>query len=427
MIKIAMLGAGSQFTVNLARDIMLIPGIGGGEFVLVDIDPERLRLAGAMIRTMAGTLGGDWRATEAVDRREVLAGSDFLVNSIEVSGAEATRLEYEIPKRHGVDLNIGDTLNAGGLFKAFRNIPTWLEVLRDAEELCPGALVLNYSNPMSSMTLAASRASRMRVLGLCHSVQNTAAQLAGYLEVPPAELEWACAGINHMAWFTRLRHGGQDAYPRLLRRAEDPDVYARDRVRFDALKHLGCFVSESSAHFAEYVPYYRKRPELLTRFGLRSGRSQAWWDEYRGREEKFRRQVSGEEPIDMKRSNEYASVIIEALVLDRPATVFASVPNRGLVENLPADGIVEVACAVDGGGVRPRGFGKLPVHLAALCASNMAFFDLAVTAALNHDRQATYHALMLDPLTAAVCAPDEIVRMADELFAAEAAFLQGWA
>ena len=426
MIKIAMLGAGSQFTVNLARDIMLIPGLGGGEFALVDIDPERLRLAGAMVRKMAGMIGGDWRVTEAVDRREVLAGSDFLVNSIEVSGAEATRMEYEIPKRHGVDLNIGDTLNAGGLFKAFRNIPTWLEVLGDAEALCPGALVLNYSNPMSSMTLAAARSSRMRVLGLCHSVQNTAAQLASYLGVAEPELEWACAGINHMAWFTVLRRAGQDMYPRLLERGADPEVYARDRVRFDALRHLGCFVSESSAHFAEYVPYYRKRPELLARFGLRSGRSQEWWAEYRGRDEKFRRQAAGEQAIDMKRSNEYASVIIEAVVLDRPATVFASVPNRGLVANLPQDGIVEVACTV-GGGVSPRSFGKLPAHLAALCASNMAFFDLAVTAALNHDKEAAYHALMLDPLTAAACAPDEIVRMADELFAAEAAFLRGWA
>lgn len=442
-IHVTMLGAGSMFTPELAKDLFAIPGDAGGTLRLVDIDADRLAAMATLLARVVDELGaGDrWTITATTDRRAALPGSHYLVNCIEVSGLECVRHDNDIPARYGVDQCIGDTIGPGGLFKGLRTIPVWLDVLRDAEELCPDALVLNYTNPMSMMCLAAARASSMQVVGLCHSVQATSRLLAQRAGVRYRDLDWDCAGINHLAWFTRLEHEGRDLYPDLVERARrdlagDPvdPADAGDLVRKDMMVHFGAFITESSGHLSEYLPYYRTRPELLARYcrdgydGESSFYADNWptWraDADRNREAMIR----GEMPLHTKRSWEYASWIIEAREKDVPYSIHGNVPNTaGLISNLPTNGIVEVDCTIDARGVTPVPHGALPPHMAAICASNMAMYDLAAQAAIERSKELAVLALMLDPLTAAMCAPAEIKAMTLELFAAETDFLPGYA
>jgi len=432
MPKVAVIGAGSHFTRVLATDIILTPSLDGGEFTLVDIDAQRLELARALLEKVVAKTGKSWRVTASTDRAAVLGNADYVVNVIEVAGLDTVRAEFEIPLKYGVKQAIGDTMGPGGVFKALRTIPSWLAILKDCERLCPNALVLNYTNPMSMVSLAAARASSMRVVGLCHSVQHTSKALARYAGVPYEEMRWRCAGINHLAWFTELSHKNGDLYPVLRERCQQPDFYDQDPARFETMLQLGCFPTESSGHHSEYVPYYRKRDDLIRRFDRSGYRGETgfyahnWPQWRRDLDERIRRELSGQEPIALERSHEYASVIIEAVETGRPAVIYGSVPNAGLIDNLPRHGVVEVACMIDGTGIHPVRFGLLPPQLAALCASNMALFELGVRAALDHDREAAVHAVMLDPLTAAVCSLDEIRRMVGELFEAERPFLEGF-
>jgi alpha-galactosidase len=352
-----------------------------------------------------------------------------VINTIEVAGLRNIRPDYEIPLKYGVDQCVGDTIGPGGVFKMLRTGPTWLEILRDVDYLCPQALVMNYTNPMSALTLLALRATRLSVVGLCHSVQGTSQQLAGYLDVPFEELRWKCGGINHLAWFTELRHQGEDMYPRLRRAARTPGVYEADPVRFEVMLHFGTFVTESSGHFSEYVPYFRKRPDLLTRYARagylgESGLYANHWPRWRAEaDETIRAQLAGESEISLNRSSEYASVIVEAVETHQPAVIHGNVLNTGLIENLPAGGCVEVPVLVDANGLHPTHFGPLPPQLAALDASHMYVHELMVEAVLARDWRAALHALMLDPLTAAVCSPEEIRQMFDEMWDAEQADL----
>jgi alpha-galactosidase len=281
---------------------------------------------------------------------------------------------------------------------------------------------------MSILTLAAARASDLAVVGLCHSVQGTSKQLAGYLGVPYDELNWKCAGINHNAWFTVLKRDGEDMYPRLRERARDPEIYEQDPVRFETMLHLGAFVTESSGHFSEYVPYFRKRPDLVAKYvraGYRgeSGFYARNWPTWRDAKiAPVRAMLSGEAPVRLSRTHEYASYIVEAIELDRPVEIFGNVTNQGWIDNLP-DGNVEVACRVDRNGLQPLPFGPLPEQLAALNRAHMAVHELVVEALLERDREKARLALMLDPLTAAVCSLEEISRLFDEMWAAERPYL----
>lgn len=426
MPNICFLGAGSGFTQPLATDVMQVARITPGEFWLVDIDTERLEVSRALVQKIADEFGGRWKVRTTTDRREALPGSDFIINCIEVSGVDTVRLDMDIPLKYGVSQCIGDTIGPGGLMKALRTVPVWLDVLRDCEELCPDAWVLNYTNPMNMMCLAASRTSRMRVVGLCHSVQGSSGQLADYCGVPLAELEWECAGINHMAWFTKLCHGGRDLYPELKERVQqDTALWERDPVRFDMMVHLGAFVTESSGHFSEYLPYYRKRRELIDQYCRAEylGQESFYadnWPRWRAEcDERRRRIAAGVELLKTERSEEYASYIIEARETDEPFVIHGNVLNAGLIDNLTTDGIVEVACRVDRDGIHPQRFGTLPPQMAALTQANMVMFDLAVRAILQRDREVALHALMLDPLTAAACCPAEIRQMGEELLAAQ--------
>ncbi|MCO5297854.1 MAG: hypothetical protein M9921_13470 [Fimbriimonadaceae bacterium] len=436
-LNVAMMGAGSFFTGSILRDVMLIPGIPGGELRLVDVDSDRLGLTHKWIVKLAETLGvaDRWTVRSSTDRKELLPGTDYIVNSIEVSGLECVRHDNDIPLEFGVSQCIGDTIGPGGLFKALRTVPVWLDILRDAERLCPNAQVLNYTNPMNILCLAAARASSMRVVGLCHSVQGTSRMLAGFAGVPYEQVRWECAGINHLAWFTSFDGPEGDLYPMLLRVADDPEseFAQKEKVRIDMMRAFGAFITESSGHLSEYLPYYRKRKEILETYatpcyGGEEGFYAANWPTWReGQDTKRAAQIEGAEPLDVKRSLEYGAWIIEAIEKDSPVVIHGNVPNEGSITNLPSDGCVEVACLVDRNGVQPTRYGALPKPMAGICDSNMRMFDVAAEACIHRSKEAAFHALLLDPLTAAVCSPVEIREMTRRLFEAEAEYLPGFA
>jgi len=472
-IKITLLGAGSGFTPRLINDILRIPENRGGTIALVDIDAKRLATMVKLIARLVEQLGGAgrWAVVSSTHRREVMRDSDYLINCIEVSGTDCVNYENDIPAKYGIDQCIGDTLGPGGLFKALRTVPVFLDVLRDAEELCPKAIVLNYTNPMGMMCLAAGRTSSMQVVGLCHSVQGTSQLLAERAGVPLNEIDWECAGINHLAWFTKFEHGGRDLYPLLKRKAEadlkrafkegrpknpkrtsarswEAPQWHRDIVRKDMMLHFGAFITEGSGHLSEYLPYYRKRPDLVQKYAREGydGGSRFYasnWPKWRTLADEQRdRWLAGEEPIDWERSWEYASWIIEAREKDTPFRIHGNVMNNAasqsavagtragsgrasgqLITNLPADGCVEVACMVDRGGIHPTRYGALPAHMAAVCASNMSMIDLGAQACVERSIEKAIYSLMLDPLTSAVCSPAEIKEMTLKLFKAEKRFL----
>ena len=432
-VKVAILGAGSTvFARQLMTDLLCTPGLEQGSFALVDIDGERLELAHRLGEKLVERSGRDWTVQASTDRLAVLDGCDYVINTIEVAGLRNVRPDYEIPLKYGVDQCIGDTIGPGGIFKMLRTGPTWLEIARDLERICPQAVVMNYTNPMSALTLLALRATRLQLVGLCHSVQGTAHRLATYLDLPVEELRFQCAGINHMAWFTDLRYRGEDVYPRLYQAARDPEIYESDPVRFELLLHLGAFVTESSGHFSEYVPFFRKRPDLLERYTRdgylgESGFYANNWPRWRAEAtETSRAQLGGKSEILLNRSSEYASVIVEAIETNQPAVIHGNVVNTGLIHNLPLGGCVEVPVLVDGTGLHPVDFGSLPAQLAGLNASHMYVHELMVQAVLERDRKAALSALMLDPLTAAVCSPDEIRQMFDEMWDAERSDLEAF-
>jgi len=373
--------------------------------------------------------GRRWQVESSLERRDVLPGSDFVINTIEVAGLPNVRHDYEIPMKYGVDQCIGDSIGPGGLFKALRTLPAWIDILQDIALLAPRCLVMNYTNPMSLTVLAGLRSSSLAVVGLCHSIQHTSEQLADYLGLPYEQIRWRAAGINHLAWFVELSSNGEDLYPLLRQRARLPEIYEQDPVRLEIMLDLGAFPTESSGHVSEYLPYFRKRPDLVQRY-MRSGyRGESGfyannWPDWRAEgDQRLRQILAGEQEFHLERGPEFASYIIEAIQTNQPAVIYGNVLNTGLIDNLPQDGVVEVACLVDDKGIQPTHFGPLPTHLALLDQQHMAFHDLVVTAVLEEEREAAVHALMVDPLTAAVCSLAEIRQMFDEMVAAEKDYL----
>jgi alpha-galactosidase len=431
MPKVTFIGAGSAvFARQLITDILAVDGLDAGTVALVDVDPVRLDLARRIAERLVELSGKNWTVEASTDRLDVLRGTDYVVNSIEVAGLQNVRHDYDIPLKYGIDQCIGDTIGPGGIFKALRTGPAMLDIVADVEREAPRAMVLNYTNPMSILTLAAARATGLTVVGLCHSVQGTSRLLAEYVDVPYEELDWRCAGINHNAWFTKLEHQGADLYPRLRERAAQPEVYERDPVRFEVMLHLGAFVTESSGHFSEYVPYFRKRPDLVKKYAREGYLGQSgfyadnWPDWRRANDARIQSMLRGETEIPTERSHEYASYIIEAIEHGHPTSIHGNVLNGEAIENLPGDGCVEVECSVGPDGLRPVRFGRLPEQLAALNRSHMAVHGLVVEALLERNRQKAKYALMLDPLTAAVCSLQEIDALFEEMWAAEKSSLE---
>jgi alpha-galactosidase len=411
-MKVAFIGAGSTvFTRNLASDLLSFPALADTVAIaLMDIDEERLRTSEAAVRRLVRARGAGATVETTLDRREALDGADYVVTSFQVGGLEATRLDFDVPKRFGLRQTIADTLGVGGIVRALRTFPVLLDVCRDMEELCPHALLLQHVNPMAMLCWALAEATPVRTVGLCHSVRHTAAELARDLTIPTGELDYEVAGINHMAFFLRLERGGEDLYPRL--RAVEPPEW--NRVRYEVLRHLGFFVTESSEHFAEYVPWFIKasRPDLVERFNVPL-------DEYVRRSEAQLRDWDEDPPAG--RSGEYAAEIVNACETGEPLRFHGNVPNAGgLIENLPAECCVEVPCIASDRGIEPQAVGALPRHLTALMQTNVNVQGLTVEALLGGDLAPAYHAAMLDPHTAAELPLDEIAELMDELLEAHA-------
>ncbi len=436
-INVTMMGAGSFFTNSILKDVILTPDNMGGELRLIDIDAERLSLAEKLMRKIVDELSDSktWTVRASTNREELLPGTDYIVNAIEVSGVACVRLDNDIPLEFGVSQNIGDTIGPGGLMKGLRTIPVYIQILKDAERLCPRAVVLNYTNPMNMMCLAAARTSSLHNVGLCHSVQGTSHMLADYAETPYEQVQWKCAGINHLAWFTEFNDiRGNSLYPVLMEKARDrTSTFAvNEPVRSDMMLHFGAFITESSGHLSEYLPYYRKRKDLLDKYtdtgyrGQESFYADNWPTWRKGQDAGRARQLSGEDPIKTERSWEYGAWIIEAIEKNQPFKIHGNILNNGCIENLPSDGCVEVACMVNHNGIQPIRYGRLPKQMAAICDSNMRMFDLAADAAIHKSKQLATWALMFDPLTSAVCSPAEITEMVDRLFKAEEEFLPGF-
>jgi alpha-galactosidase len=425
-LRIAIIGAGSaEFAAELMTDLLCTPTLPSGTFALVDIDPGRLDLARQMGEHLIQRTGRDWAVEAAVDRTAVLPGCDYVINTIEVAGLDNVRHDYDIPMKYGVDQCIGDTIGPGGLFKALRTLPSWIDIVRDVERLAPAATILNYTNPMSLTVLTGLRAANMPIVGLCHSVTHTVEQLAEYLDVPKSELRWRAAGVNHLSFITELTRNGEDLYPALRDAGRHPEIYEQDPVRFEQMYELGAFVSESSGHNSEYTQWFRKRPDLIERYTRagyngESGFYANNWPEWRHRaDERLHRVIAGTEEHDLTRGDEYASHLIEACETGNPVEIYVNVANDELIDNVPSDGVVEVAATVDGGGIHPHRYGRLPSQFVAPVAVHMAFHDLVATSVLEQDREAAIHALMLDPLTSAVCSLAEIRELFEEMVAVE--------
>jgi alpha-galactosidase len=423
MPRIAFIGAGSTvFTRNLVGDVLGLPELRDTTtFALMDVDPERLRTSEIVAARLVEAHGAKARVEATLDRRAALDGADYVVTSFQVGGLPATLVDFEVPKRHGLRQTIADTLGVGGIMRGLRTIPVLLDVCRDIEELCPDALLLQYVNPMAMLCWAVAEATSVRTVGLCHSVQHTARELAGDLGVPADEVEHLVAGINHMAFFLRLERRGEDLYPALRRVVEEGRVPERDRVRYEAFRHLGWFVTESSEHFAEYVPWFVKsaRPDLVERFGIpldeyvrRSERQIADWEALRAR-------LEDGSALGVERSAEYGADIIRACETGAPFHFNGNVPNtfagERLIADLPADCCVEVPCLAGANGIEPQAVGALPRVLAALIETNVNVQGLTVQAVLSGRREPVYHAAMLDPHTAAELSLDEIAALVDDL------------
>ena len=434
-MRIVFIGAGSVvFTRNLTRDILTFPELGESEIVLMDVDADRLSRAERLVSRMAKTAKSPARVVATADRRQALEGADYVVVTIQVGGTAQWELDISVPERYGVGQCVGDTLGPGGVFRGLRHLAVFDGLIEDMAELCPRALVLQYSNPMAILTWRTAL-SGLRVVGLCHSVQGTARLLAEYCGAPFDELSYWVAGINHQAWFLTLEHQGADLYPRLRARLDDPETLALEPVRFELMRRFGYFVTESSGHASEYLPYFRKRPDLLASlvetFESAGSDYSAWFGyghtggdvaarrlEEPAYEQEDARQIAGTEPIELRRSDEYGALIINAEQTGTLLRINGNVPNDNLITNLPAGACVEVPCLVDRGGVHPCVVGALPPQLAALNRSNIAVQELVVKGHLEGDKEAIYQAVALDPLTAAVCSLDEIWKMTDDMFAA---------
>ncbi|RME45938.1 MAG: alpha-glucosidase/alpha-galactosidase [Chloroflexi bacterium] len=457
MPKITFIGAGSTvFAKNLLVDILSYPELAESVISLHDIDAERLRTSEIVAHKIAEALGVHPTIETTLDRRQALDGADYAITMFQVGGYRpSTVIDFEIPKKYGLRQTIADTLGIGGIMRALRTIPVLLEMARDMEELCPDVTLLQYVNPMAMNMWALDRASPIHAVGLCHSVPYTASQLAADIGVPAGEIDYLVAGINHMAFYLKLEYKGRDLYPDLRRVLAEGRVPEWNRVRYKVLEKFGYFVTESSEHFSEYVPWFikRDRPDLIEAFNIpldeyirRCEFQIASWEALRQHLEQeethFRVLPPGKklEPVAMdgsvrdmdlilqhmltiQRSVEYGSQIIYAMETGRPAVIYGNVSNHGLIDNLPAGCCVEVPCLVDRNGIQPTRIGSLPPQLAALMQTNISVQALTVEAALSGKREHIYHAAMLDPHTAAELDLDQITSLVDDMIEAHGDWL----
>jgi alpha-galactosidase len=438
MPKITFIGAGSLvFTRNLCNDILLAPALQDSAISLMDIEPERLEQSRQIVQAITDKGKLPARIEATTDRAQAIQDADYVITTFQQGGLEAYESDIEIPRKYGVEQCVGDTLGPGGVFRALRTIPVLIDLCEEMDKLAPDALLLNYVNPMAANCWAVDAATGRPHVGLCHSVQGTSEMLARWIKVPYDEVSFLCAGINHQAFFLEFRNGKTDLYPLIREAIQRPEVYGEEPVRIELMKHFGYFVTESSGHASEYVPYFRKsakmvNSELVPKF---TGESNYWLDFGRTggylrhcqhRLNEFQQEheaILAEDPRS-ERTHEYGSYIIEAIETDHPIRINGNVPNTGLIENLPEGCCVEVPCLVDSNGIQPTKVGKLPPQLGALNRTNVNVQELILEAALTGNTEAIYHAVMLDPLSGAVCTLPQIRSMVDELLEAQKSWIR---
>ncbi len=430
MAKITFMGAGSTvFAKNVLGDSMLTPALSDSVIALYDIDPERLKESQLMLDTINRNHGG--KATikaylGVANRKAALKDADYVVNAIQVGLYEpCTVTDFEVPKRYGLRQTIGDTLGIGGIFRALRTIPVMLDFARDMEEVCPNAWFLNYTNPMAMLTGAMLRLTPIKTVGLCHSVQSCVPELLKGLQMTyDSKMQWLIAGINHQAWLLSLTQDGKDLYPEVKRRALLRNEKHGDMVRYEIMKRFGYYVTESSEHNAEYMPYFikDKYPELIERFNIPL-------DEYPRRcVEQIKKwgaqrdALLNNQELKHERSKEYASYIMEAMETNTPYKIGGNVLNTGLITNLPQSAVVEVPCMVDASGVTPTFVGSLPEQCAAMNRTNINVQLLTIEAARTMKKEFIYQAAMMDPHCQSELSIDDIVSMCDDLIKAH----EGW-
>jgi alpha-galactosidase len=417
MTKITLIGAGSvEFTRVLLADLLEFPELDGATIALHDIDPERLETASLIARDFTRATGSGLRFESHLERRPALEGARYVINEIQVGGLEATMRDFEIPARHGLRQTIGDTLGVGGVFRALRTIPVMLQIADDMAQVCPEATLLNYTNPMAMLMWALLQAGRpTRLVGLCHSVQNTHDQLAEIVGVPEEEIDYLTAGVNHQAFVLRFQRDGEDLYPLLDAAIErDPEGLGR-RVRIELYRRFGYFPTESSEHSAEYVPWLMRHDDQLERYRIPVDeyirRSLENIDEYQA----TRRKLAAGEPLELTPEDELAPRYIHAMVTGQSRIEYGNVSNDGLIDNLPAGACVEVPCRVDGDGIHPIAVGSVPAQCAALNRTFLNVVELTVRAALEQRRDHVYQAVLLDPNAGATLTIERAHAMVDEL------------
>ena len=429
MPKIALIGAGSiVFSTTLLNDMLATPSLSESEFVLMDLNEAKLQRVENYIRRLIDRHGLKASVRSTTDRRAALQGADYVITMFQVGGMEAFQVDYEIPKKYGIDVCVGQCVGPGGVFRALRSIPVMAELVRDMEELCPQAYLLNYVNPMAMLCLAIGLTSRIRFVGLCHGVQTTLDLIARYAGVQKSEIDFLAAGINHMAWFLKVEKNGEDLYPRVLRNLERPEYYINEKVRGEVARHFGYFCTESGGHLSDYLPWFRKNDAVLQAYcdqpglGGESGFSYTFGRmmEAKYGQTDYLQYESGELA---PRSVEYCSYILEALETDQPFRFNGNVMNDGFIANLPRDCCVEVPVYADRLGLHPVQVGRLPSPLAAMNQSNITVQQLGVEAALTGDPELAVAAIAMDPLTAAVLSLKDIRDMTIEMFEGERQYL----
>ena len=433
MKKFAFIGAGSlQFTSSVMRDLLTFPAFRDCEIALMDCNPENLECIRRVCEKIKAAMNcPNCRVSATLVRAEALKGADGVLCTVFNGDIDIWRHDIEIPKKYGVDINVGDTRSVSGIFRALRNIPLLLDIAADIERYCPNAVFLNYTNPMAMLCNAMQKHANIEVTGLCHSVQGTVGMLAEWLGLPENEITYTCAGVNHQAFYLDLRHNGVDLYPRLRELMKDPEYLNKEQVRNEMFLRLGYYVTESSGHNSEYNQWFRKRPDLIERYCTHGTNWNPGLYAYSlnlrlERRKDVRRQYDEflARDVDPNRSKEYAANIFNARLGDGLPFVFnGNVQNRGSISNLPYDACVEVPVVADRMGMRTTLVGPLPEHLAILVNTTARIENLVVDAAWRKDKEAVYHAVCMDPLTSAVCSLEEIYRMTEELFEVNRDFL----
>ena len=428
--KIVIIGAGSlEFSSRLTADCLSYPALAGAHFALVDTDAERLSYAGRIFDRIVEAGGYEASCSLHSEVTEALSGAQFVIVSILVGGYEAIESEIDIPMKYGVSQAIGDTLTPGGIMRCLRTLPVQTAIAQHVMALCPDALVLNYTNPMSMLCEGMLNAAPdLKLVGLCHSVQSTTEQWAKRLNQSMTDVTFACAGLNHQAWITRFEANAEDQLPAIRELAVNPEVWRSDTSRMEYIKHFGYPVTEASGHNSEYSSWFRKSEEDIERYCPGGG-----WNGGHGFikslynrpdwRDTMERMANGEKPIDLRRSLEYGSQIIHAATTGETEIIYGNVRNRGLISNLPEWAVVEVACSVDKNGLQPLRFGPLPEHLAAINRKQASVQHLAVIAAESMDPEVVFQAMCLDPLTSTVLCLDDIRSMTRELLSAHNKFL----